>query len=149
VERTHLEAHRFAHAPHLPIPPLADRDLEGGALRIGRSQPHLRRRAHHAGLELDPLGEAPKLIGAGLAVHQHPVHLAHPVTWVHEVMGQVAIVGEHQQAAGVGVQPSDREQARTGRQVVAHGAPPFGIAQRGHHAHRLVEHQVAQCDRSG
>jgi 8-oxo-dGTP diphosphatase len=59
---------------------------------------------------------------------------------MHQPAGEFAIVGEQQQAAGVDVQPADRDPAPAGsrRQMIEYRVPTLRVLARGHLALRLV-----------
>ena len=144
VEPQHPQPHRLAHPAHLPVTPLVKGDLQQGIGCPRARHAHPGRRAHHAGLELDAAAQPRELVRVGQPVDPHAIDLLHPVARMHQVMGEVAVVGEEQETAGVGVQPSDREQPAPGRQQLANRTPPLGVVEGGDYADRLVEGVVAR-----
>jgi hypothetical protein len=68
-----------------------------------------------------------------------------------EPVGQLAVVGQQNQALAVRVQPPDRVNPLVDRDEIAHGAAFFLAlgAGRADHAHRLVEHDVDQLAPGG
>ncbi len=58
---------------------------------------------------------------------------------VGERVGEVAVVGEQDQAGAVGVQAPDGVQALAGGHEVDDGGPPVGVGRRGDHPGRLVQ----------
>jgi len=144
METLHLEAQGLAHAPHLTMPALVDRDLDHRFVAARFARPHLRGRARHARLEFDAVGEPRELRVRGHAVEMHAITLGHAVARVHEVVREVAVVGEEQEAARVGVETADREEPGAGGHEFAERTPAFGITQGGDHADRLVQHVGAQ-----
>jgi hypothetical protein len=93
---------------------------------------------HHAG------AQALERVRGRDAAHAHVVLAFHFVARMHEPFGQLAVVGEQQQAFGVVVETSD------GVDVLLHlgqqhedRVAVFGIVARGHVAAGLEEHDVA------
>ena len=82
--------------------------------RRGVEQRHLGRRGASV-VELDALAEAAERAAVRLALDLDEVLLVHAEARVGEAVGEVAVVGEEQQALGVGVEPADREHAGLGR----------------------------------
>src|SRR5690606_18528834 len=77
--------------------------------------------------------------------HLAQVRLGDAVRGVGELVGEVAVVGEQQQALAVGVQPSDVEHPGGHPvQVVGDGAATLLVVHGGDHAAGLVERQVHQ-----
>ena len=78
-----------------------------------------------------------------LALDLGDVGLVDLVRRVRQALGEVAVVGEDEQPGGVGVEPPDVEEplGPVGDEV-AQAATPLGVAHRGDHAARLVEHEV-------
>ena len=100
----HRMADRLAHAPHLAVAALVD----GDAAERGAHERHLGRRGQ-AVVELDALAQPAHAPRRRRALHLDQVLLLHAEAGVGEAMGQVAVVGEQQQALGVGVEAADRE----------------------------------------
>ena len=144
MERLHAQSHCFAHAPHLPVASFVDRDLDRAVLLSSRERAHATRSAPHAGLELDAARQPLDHARRRHAIHAHAVHLLDSVPRMHEVMGELTVVGEQQQPARVGVEPAHRKHPRAGRQELGDRAALLGIVQRADHADRLVEHEVAE-----
>jgi hypothetical protein len=76
------------------------------------------------------------------------VLLVHLVTGVGEAEGEVAVVGEEEQAGGVGVEPADGVESQplfgklcSGKQG-HHGGPALGVFDRGYHAEGLMQRDV-------
>ena len=111
TRRTHRVADGLAHAPHLAVAALVDRDAQdvgrraaatlAGAVRPSSSSTPSRSRRERARrrVALD-LGQVLLLDAEGR---------------VGEPVGEVAVVGEQQQALGVGVEAADREDPGLGR----------------------------------
>jgi hypothetical protein len=94
---------RLAHAPHLTLAALVDDYLDQV-----RCQPAHARRAGAPVLEIDaPAQDGQLRAPNGTARHAHPVCTLYPVARVQQRLSQVAVVGEQDQAAAVGVEPSD------------------------------------------
>ena len=129
-------ADRLAHAPHLRLRPSLTHDLDERA-RADRSppaRPHLRRRVGPSSSST-PSRKRRSSPGVGHALDLGEVLLLHTVARMREQLREVAVVGEHQQALGVVVEPADREHARLARHEVEHGAAALRIA-RGRHVAR-------------
>ena len=144
MEPRDAQSHRLAHSAHLPVASLVQDDLDLGPLGSRVPDPDLAGRADGARLELNALAQATDLRPVGRPVEPHAVELPHPVARMHEVVGELAIVGGDDQAAGLGIEPADREQARPGRQQRAHGRSSLGIVERRDDPDRLVDHHVAE-----
>ncbi len=69
----------------------------------------------------------------------HPVGLRHFVARVGEAVGQLAVVGEQQQAGRVGVEPADRVEARLALDQADHRRPRSGLLRGRDDAGRLVD----------
>jgi hypothetical protein len=101
-------------------------------------------------LELDPAAHSGYLLLAELADDPHGV-IAHLLkTRMREPVGELARVGEHEQAAGVEIEPADREPAATldDRDSVEHARTPLGIALGDDLSLRLVVEHHARLPRS-
>ena len=59
-----------------------------------------------------------------------------------ELVGQLAVIGQDQQALGSDVQPADREDPGLGWHEVDDGGPPFGVRGAANDPDRLVEQVV-------
>ena len=87
-----------------------------------------------------------QLVALGLVQHAqrtHGVLALDPEARVHQLVGQLAGVGEQQQALGVDVQPAHRLPLALwqARQAPEHGGPLLGVVVRHHLASRLVIRQ--------
>ena len=148
AERTDARAHqarhrvadRLAHPPHLAVAAFVDDDAQ-----------HARRRLRHRGrggaavVEVDAVAQAAdraRAHAAGPGDHLGEVLLVDAVARVGDAVGELAVVREHQQALGVGVEAADREDPRVGRHVVEHRPAPVRVLGGGHHPGRLVEQVV-------
>ena len=63
---------------------------------------------------------------------------------MQEILAQIAVSGEQQQAGGIHIKPTNRKQARVfvyGNEL-RHARPSLGIAHGGEIARGLVEHEV-------
>jgi hypothetical protein len=120
TRRTHRVADRLAHAPHLTVAALVDGEahqpgldratLAGAVIPSSSSTPSRSRRRAPRGRALD--------VGQVLLVHAE--------RRVGEAVGQVAVVGEQQQALGVGVEATDREDPRLVGHHLEHGGTALG-----------------------
>ena len=80
---------------------------------------------------------------SGYALHLGQVDPRHLVAGVHQLVGELAVVGEQQRALGVVVEPADREDPRARCLMKsATVARPCGSVERGDDAGRLVEQEV-------
>ena len=77
-----------------------------------------------------------------LALDLDEVLLVHAEARVGEAVGEVAVVGEQQQALGVAVEATDREHPGLGGHEVDHGRPALRVRRGGDHPGRLVEQVV-------
>src|SRR6185369_13856904 len=98
-----------------------------------------------APLDLDALTKALQRLVVDGPLHLGHVNLGYALLGMSESLGELAIVGAEQRAAGVKVEAPYRDDARSSilEQLTDRG-PAFGIAQRAHHATRLVQHDVHQ-----
>ena len=109
---THRVADRLAHAAHLAVAALVDRDRAaafGGEQRRPWPARSCRRRARR-----------PRAAWRTAAADGRPSTSARysfstPKRRMGQPVGEVAVVGEQQQALGVGVEAADREHPRLGR----------------------------------
>jgi hypothetical protein len=94
----------LAHTLDLALAALVDRDLEG----VGLHARDARRRGHPV-LELDSVAERPqrRLVHRG-AAHNRTVGLVDLEARVRQAMREVAVVGQQDQPAGVGVKTANR-----------------------------------------
>ena len=120
-------ADRLAHPPHLPVAALVD----GEAHHVRASSETDLRRRGHAVVELDALAEpAQRAPRRDVASHLGEVLLLDAEARMGQPVGEVAVVGEQQQALGVDVEPADREDPRLGGHEVDDGAAAVGVAGR-------------------
>ena len=118
TSRTHRMADRLAHAPHLTVAALVDRDaqhaglggdtLAGAVTPSSSSTPSRRRRSAARRRAALDLGE---------------ILLLDAEARMGEAVGELAVVGEQQQPLGVGVEPADREHPRLGGHELDHRRP--------------------------
>ena len=95
-----------AHAADLAVAPFVDDDAQ----HAGGDHAHGGRR-RLAVVEVDPLAQAPQSAGRGHPVDLDEVLLLDAEGRMGEALGQVAVVGEHEQPLAVGVEPAHREDA--------------------------------------
>ena len=91
-----------------------------------------RHHAHLAGAVMPssrshPQAQPAQRPGGGDAVHLGEVLLLDPEGGMGEALGQLAVVGEEQQALGVGVEAPDREDAGLVGHEVDHRGPTVGV----------------------
>ena len=103
---------RLAHAPHLAVASLVDRQLE----HVRPHAPHARGRGGTV-LELHArrAARAERLVRRRPAAERRAVGLGHLEARVRQPVGELAVVGEQDQPAAVGVQAPDRVQAQPAR----------------------------------
>src|ERR671925_299869 len=137
LKRPHRMPHRLAHPPYLALAALVQDELQA----VGSHHPHRRRRRHAVG-ERHPRAQRPqRLLPDRPAAHPGHVRPRHLVARVHEPVRQLAVVGEQDEAGGVGVQPADWIQARARRRDQPHHRrSTLRVARRRHHAGGLVDH---------
>ena len=142
------------HALDLVLAPLADDDLHGSgaglyALRshglgLARADDAADRRLAQAVVELDAATQRFQIaIGQG-AVYQCLIGLVDMLAGVQQILRKVAVGGKEQEARGVAVQATHREEPRkaVARDQVGHAGALLRIAHGGEVAGRLIEHQV-------
>ena len=103
-------------------------------------------KARHAVFQLDAGQQLLAHALFQLAQRAHGVFAVDVVARVHQAVGQVAGVGEQQQALGVEVEAADGQPLAGlhGRQAVEHGRTAFRIVRADDFAGRLVVHQHAR-----
>lgn len=97
------------HAPHDVLAPLVQHHLDQGLAGCGVDDAE-RVDLDRAVLEHDALAQSPPEVARHLALDLREVGLQHAVARVLEPVRQFAVVGEDEQALGVGVQPADVEE---------------------------------------
>ena len=123
-EAGHGVADGLAHPPDLAVAALVDRDPQHARARLR----HLRRRRsgrRRARRRRAGAASAPGLTGPPSTVARYS--LSTPWRGVGDAVGQLAVVGQQQQALGVGVEPADREHPRLGRHELDDGRPAVGV----------------------
>ncbi len=96
MQREHRETDGFAHATHLAVAALMDREADHRAA-IGRFEhPDLSGRADHTGLELDAVREFSEFRGRGFAIDANAVVLLDAIARMHELVRKFAVVREDQ-----------------------------------------------------
>jgi hypothetical protein len=134
---------RASNTPDLALAALVHRDLKLCETRLAPHDLDFDRRGP-AILEHDAAPPDVEYVVTHVAVHRHLVNLGVAVAWVRQPLGQLAIVGEQNQAFAVGIQPSDRVQvAFYGHQIAHRIAIILALRARGRHDLAwLVEHNV-------
>ena len=103
-------------------------------------------RARLAALDSHARTEAVELFFGWFAAHLYEVGLLHACCGTGELVGEIAVVGDEQEAFAQVVQASDGvEPFAQLCEELHHGGPALGIAHRGYEAPGLVEHEVAQA----
>lgn len=137
----------LAFAQHHPQPGggdgrlVANGDAARGQIGFGRQQFDVSR-GQQLAFDGDPLAQRGHGRGRRHVLHLDEVGFGQLVAGVGQPVGQVAIVGEHQQPFAVPIQSAGREDAR-GRHDVSHGGPARGIGDVAQNAVRLEKQQVA------
>ena len=142
MQSGHHQADRFAHLADLPEAALVDDQLDHDGVEAGIDAAHARRARDQALVEAHTGGQPAQLVAARLLGKAHAVHLLHTVARVHELVREIAVIGEQQQTAGVGIEAADRVQACTTRQELADGATALRVVERGDDADRFVDDVV-------
>src|SRR6266542_3707826 len=136
-------ADRFAHALHLVLASLVDRELDSrGAeeARAGGRRP--------AVLQLEALSQAAQRLRPRLPLHVGDVDLLDLVARMREPVRERAVVGEQERAGRVGVEAADRDDARGVTDEADDGRASVRIACRRHDAGRLVQQHVGELLRT-
>src|SRR5215213_632788 len=150
VDRADLHAHQPLDrvADRLESPPddvlasLVQHDLDEGLPRLGVDQPEAVD-PHRPVLQLDALAQPLADVAGDRAGHLGEVGLRHGVRRVLQAVRQLSVVGQQDQALGLGVQPPDVEQPlRAVADEVAQRGTAALVAHGRHHARRLVEGHV-------
>ena len=95
-------------------------------------------------LQFDPGAQDPTQLPRHRAGDLGKVSLAHAIRRVHQPVGELAIIGEQQQAFAVGVETTDVEKPLgTVLHQVADARPPLRVRHRAEHPARFVDRQVA------
>jgi hypothetical protein len=103
-------------------------------------------RARLAALDSHARTEAVQLFLAWLTAHFDEVSFFHSCCSTRELVGEVAVVGDKQEAFAQVVQASDGvEPLAQLCEELHHGRAPLGIAHRCYEAPGLVEHEVAEA----
>jgi hypothetical protein len=99
-----------------------------------------------AALDSHARTEAVQLFVAWFTAHLYEVSLFHSGCGAREFVGEVAVVGDEQEAFAQVVQASDGvEPLAQLCEELHHGRAPLGIAHRGYKAPGLVEHEVSEA----
>src|SRR5579871_572250 len=140
----HRVPYGIHHATHLAIAALEESDVQNSTLGGGVVLD--KREVGGGGLavrQLDPFREADRLLAPHKALRADAVDLGNVVAGMGETVGELAVVGEEQEARGIGVQAAYREDALLylGNQF-QYGMLRMGITDRAHVADRFVQHDV-------
>src|SRR3954468_17972256 len=150
VDRAHLDAHqpldrvtdRLQRPPDHVLASLVQHDLDEGLPRLGVDQPEAVH-AYRSVLDLDAPPQRLADVARGRAGPLGEVGLRHGVRRVLQPVRQLSVVGEQDQALGLGVQPPDVEQPlRPLADEVAQRGTAALVAHGRHHPGRLVERHV-------
>ena len=134
-ERAHRMADRRAHALDLALAPLVDASARARRARAGAPA-----RARSAVVELDPVAQrAQRALARRAAGDLRAVGARHLVARMGQAVRQLAVVGQQDQAGGVGVEPADRVQARAVGHELDDRRAAVGVARGRDDAGRLVE----------
>ena len=132
-------ADRVAHALHLPVPALVQRQLDAAGADESRA-----RWRGDAVLELDALPEARERVVRRRPLDVGLVHLRHAVARMSQTMSEVAVVGEQKRSRRVDIEPADRHDARLGRDEVDDGSSSLRVAGGRDDTHGLVQEDVGE-----
>ena len=143
-EPHHREAAGLAHATDLLVPALAQGDLEPGLAVLVAEEVDVGG-GRLAVLEGDAVGPVREVVLGHHAAGLDHVRLGDAAARVEQAVGEVAVVGDQEDAAGGEVEPAHRVEAGAGAvQQAHHRGATLGIGEGGDHAAGLVEHQVAR-----
>ena len=154
MQADHRVVNLAQHTLDLVLAALADNDLHSGgagldALRchglgLARVDDAADGRLAQAIIEFNTAAQRFQVAVGEAAVHERLVGLVDVLAGVQQVLRQVAVGGEEQQARGVAVQAPHREQAwkAVAGDQVGHAGALLRVAHGGEVAGRLVEHQV-------
>ena len=130
------------HPPHDPVAALVDHDAQQRAALLGAHRAHL--------IGDDPLAldghaqpQALQHLRRRIAVEQGLVLFLEFVARVSHAEGEVAVVGQQEQARGGAVEPADRYDPLGDVDEIHHGPAPALVAHGRDVAGGLVEHDVA------
>ena len=140
----HRVVERLEHAADLAVVALVQGQVDQRDVAADRDDPELAGRRAPL-LEPHPAQDLLDRVGPQPPPQRRPVGLLDAEARMGEDVRGLAVVGHQQDAAGVVIEPPDRDDARrhTGAaHEIADRAPPFRIAQRGDDADRLVDDLV-------
>ena len=144
--RAHEPAHRMtdlrAHAADDALAPFLQHDLERAAAVVRRCTTCARTARAGPSSSSTPSRSARNAPGARHAFDLGEVRLLDAVARMRQQLGELAVVGEHQQAFGVEVEPADRERPRLGRHELDHRRPALRIVRGRDVARGLVQQPV-------
>jgi len=139
---------RVAHVADLPVAPLANRKLDHAARLAARpdhaQEPDARGQGP-ASLDLDTAAQAIEVV---IVRHTGDLRFVRPLQLVprmRHALGELAVVGEQNQALGIGIQPADGIEVpadAAARHQIDDGRALLRIRSRAHHAARLEHQQV-------
>ena len=130
---------RGAHPFHLVLAALVEHELQPI-----RPEPLCTCRRGPAVVEVDAVAQLPELLVARLALDLDLVDLLDAVPRVREAVRERPVVRQHERARRVGVEPTDRDDARVVVDEVDDGRPPLRVARRRHDARGLVQQHVGE-----
>jgi len=111
AERHHRVAHRLAHPPHLAVAPFAQRQLDDRVAAARGVEPlHDAdfRRGGAVAVERDAARQPVDRLRPGHTADAAAIHLRHLVARMRQPCGELAVVGQQEQAFGVVVEAPDR-----------------------------------------
>jgi hypothetical protein len=140
-------AHGLEHPAHLPVAPLANRhQQETVAIRPPFVQQHDVGGQRALAVQRNALPQPGDRLLVRYSRHLRFVGAIHFVAWVRQRGGEVAVIGEQEQAFSVVVEPSDRiDVLAHAAQQIDDGGTPLRIRPRGHVPLRLVQEDVAMA----
>ena len=136
----HRMADRLHQAADLVVLPLVQGQLQPGVV-LGLEQADAVR-GQPLPFHAHARGQPRQRLLAGDVAHLGLVHPRHLVARVGDALGEVAVVGEDDEALGADVEAADREQPGHRGHQAHHGGTALRIVARRDHAPRLVEEEV-------
>jgi hypothetical protein len=134
-------AHFVEHLADNPVAPLVDDDPNDRAILGVTDWPDHLRRCPLA-IDDDPASQPVEGLWRRVAVQQRLVLLVDPVARMHDAVGDLAVVGQQQQAFGLPVQPADRDDPLVDGNEVHNGVAAALVGGCRDVATRLVEQNV-------
>jgi hypothetical protein len=147
LQRFHRVSHGLEHPADLPVAPLANRhQQETVAIGSPFVQQHDVGGQRALAVQRNAFPQPIDRLPIGHSCHLRFVGAIHFVAWMRQRRGELAVVGEQEQAFSVVVEPSDRiDVLAYAAEQIDDGGTPLRIRPRGHVPLRLVEEDVARA----